>query len=648
MSSSHQFAALRSHREAGEKFAGRSQWAKAEQEFQAACRLAPSDGMLWLQLARVQWYGGRGEVAAQSAKRSVELQPDNPLGHRMLDGMLKQLGLHQQAVQVFEQLAPAHQSEELLVMRASSLIALDRAQDAVAVCLQALGKNPRNALAHYHLGRALKALKMDEQSAISFETAALTDPEGKAGVRVLALPMVVLQLAACADWSKLEQYWQELLALIERGDPAQVAMLAPFTLLSMPSSPEQQLKVARLYTAARAQNLGNSSPGAAGPAAGRRLKLGWLSNDFYRHATVVLVSELLELLDRDRFEIFIYCHSIEDHSEARQRIRRAADHFKEVGSLGDLEVAQLMRDDGIDIAIDLKGHTEGSRLQLLAARPAPVQLTYLGYPGTTGADFIDYVIGDPFVTPLGHAAHFSERIAQMPHSYQPNDSKRELPAAHRREEYGLPQDAVVLCCFNQPYKITASLVGLWARMLAGAPNTVLWLLNWNATASRHLAQRLQSLGIDPQRLFFSPLVSPTENLARLRCADIFLDTWPYNAHTTASEALWAGVPVVTVPGQTFASRVAAGLLAACELQSFICADEEAYVQRVIALARHPEELRAAQRHLSAHRSELPLFDSRRYARDFEALLERMWSRQAAGLPPVQLPAQSYAEAEAVA
>ncbi|PZP35683.1 MAG: hypothetical protein DI603_02590 [Roseateles depolymerans] len=634
---SHQSAASRAHREAGEKLAEKAQWARAEQEFQQASRLAPKDGLVWLQLARVQWLAGRGEAAAQSARRSVELLPDNPLAYRVLDGMLKQLGQHQTAVEVLERVASDHQSEELLLMRAGSLFALGRHQEVVTTCLQVLGRNPKNPLGHYHLGRALKALKMDDQSAISFETAVLTDQTPEGGVRHLALPMLVLQLAAAADWGKLKQYWSQLLDVVEHGDVNAVASIAPFTLLAQASTPEQQLRVGRLHTQARSRDLPALPP--VDERRPGRLRIGWLSSDFHRHATVVLLTELLELLDRERFEIFLYCHSVEDGSEAQRRIRAAGDHFRDVRRLSDPEVAQLMRADGIDIAVDLKGHTEGSRMQILAARPAPVQLSYLGYPGSTGADFLDYVVGDPIVTPLGHAPHYSERIAQLPQSYQPNDSRRAVPPRHARAEHGLPDDAVVLCCFNQTYKISEAQVDLWARVMREASRpTVLWLLNWSPSASRHLTAAFQARGVDAARLYFSPLVSPEDNLARLQCADLFLDTYPCNAHTTASEALWAGVPVLTVAGESFASRVAASLLNACGLSRFVCVDPQSYVQRAIALIDQPGELASAQQHLRERRHVLPLFDSRRYARDFEALLERIWARQDAGLPPDHLAA----------
>jgi predicted O-linked N-acetylglucosamine transferase (SPINDLY family) len=356
--------------------------------------------------------------------------------------------------------------------------------------------------------------------------------------------------------------------------------------------------------------------------------------------------EMLERHDRARVEVFLYSHSVEDGSAIQQRVRAAGDHYRDVTHLDDAAVAQRMRDDALDIVVDLKGHTRDSRFEILARRPAPVQVAYLGYPATTGADFVDYVVGDPVVTPLAHADRYSEHIAQMPHSYQPNDRQRPLPPAPTRAALGLPDNAVVLCCFNQSYKISPPMLDLWAAILTQAPRSVLWMLAWNPHAEQRLRAELARRGVAPGRLHFAPKLGLADHLARLRCADLFLDTWPCNAHTTASEALWAGVPVLTVPGETFASRVAASLVTACELPALACADAAAYVRQAVALANDAPALRRLQQHLSTRRLSLPLFDPARHARDFEDLLLRMHARHLAGLVPAALPAQPSPAVEA--
>jgi predicted O-linked N-acetylglucosamine transferase (SPINDLY family) len=377
---------------------------------------------------------------------------------------------------------------------------------------------------------------------------------------------------------------------------------------------------------------------APGPRRPGRIRVGYLSSDFYHHATAVLMTELLERRDSSRFETFLYSHSRDDDSEIGRRVRAACEHFVDVRETGNCAVANRIRADGIDILIDLKGHTRDSRMDLMAYRPAPVQACYLGYPATTGAPFIDYFIGDRVTTPLAHAANYIEHIAQLDGCYQPNDAARPLPPCPPRSQLGLPDDAVVLCCFNQTYKLSPHMLDLWSRILADAPRTVLWMLAWNPHAKENLLRELAARGVAPERVFFAAKLDLASHIARLRAADLFLDTWPCNAHTTASEALWAGVPVLTVPGPTFASRVAASLVTACGLADLACPDDDHYVEFATALANEPETLQGIKAHLEINRRTLPLFDAERLARDMDALLTRMHERHVAGLAPQALPA----------
>jgi predicted O-linked N-acetylglucosamine transferase (SPINDLY family) len=277
-------------------------------------------------------------------------------------------------------------------------------------------------------------------------------------------------------------------------------------------------------------------------------------------------------------------------------------------------------------------------MQVMAYRAAPVQVNWLGFPGTSGADYVDYVIGDPIVTPLEHEAHFSERIAQMPLCYQPNDSRRALPQPQPRAAWGLPDDALVLCGFHQSYKISRDVFASWCRLLQALPDAVLWLLCWNANVQEALTRAAARHRIDPARLVFAPRLPADQHLSRLATADLYLDAWPCNAHTTASEALWAGVPVVTVVGEAFAQRVAASLLAASDLPELVCQDVTHYEQTVLRLACDPAHRQRLHEGLVAQRSGHRLFDGVRFAGDIEALFERMWARALSGQPPAHLPA----------
>jgi len=322
----------------------------------------------------------------------------------------------------------------------------------------------------------------------------------------------------------------------------------------------------------------------------------------------------------------------------RRRIEAACEHFVDLRGTSDGEIAQRIRDDGCDLLIDLKGYTRGHRIGVFAWRPAPVTATFLGFPGSTGTDCIDYLIGDPVVTPLSHADGYSEHLAQMPVCYQPNDRQRALPAAPTRAEAGLPDNAFVMAGFNQPYKISSQVFDVWCVLLDALPHAVLWLLDWNAQSRDNLEREAAARGVAPGRIVWAPRKRPAEHMARMQLADVFIDTWPCNAHTTASDALWAGVPVVTFTGRTFASRVAASLDHAVGLPELACDDIEHYARTVVELAHDPGRMQRLRQQLVQARQDSALFDSLRFTRDFEALLLRMMQRHVDGLPPAPLPA----------
>lgn len=625
--------------QAGQRATERQQWNVAVREYEQAIELSPLDALYWLSLAAVRLRQGLLVEAERSARRALEVQPGNAIACRLLSKLLRELKRSDEAVALFQAFPMAAGSQpdaDFLFEQGEALLAAQRAGEAIPVFLRALQLNMFNALGHHRLGVAFQLIDRPRDAAVCFETAVAVDKTGE--VRTLALSQLVHELQRAGEWGQLSGHVAALLQALTEGSDATVSQVVPFSLLMLPARPAQQLRVARLNSAALAAGI-QPLPAPAERQPGR-LRIGYLSSDFHDHATAVLITELLELHDRERFEVFLYCHSPDDGSARQRRVRGAAEHYRDVRRISDAELARQMRAEGIDIAIDLKSHTRDSRFRALAWRPAPVQVGFLGFPGTGGADFIDYLIGDRIVTPQAHAGHFSERIAQMPRSYQPNDSRRVLPLAPTRAELGLPETAPVLACFNQNTKITPEVADAWGQVLRAAPDAVLWLLSWNPVAEANLRKELELRGVEASRLIFAPLLSSEANLGRLQCADLFLDTWPCNAHTTASEALWAGVPVLTLPGSTFASRVAASLVLACDQPEFVVTSVQAYVDKAVALTHDTAALRRAQLQLRERRLQLPLFDSHRYARDFEALLERMWARHEAGLAPDFIPAQT--------
>jgi len=357
----------------------------------------------------------------------------------------------------------------------------------------------------------------------------------------------------------------------------------------------------------------------------RRLKIGYLSSDFCQHAVALLMVDLIERHDRTRVEITAFSWTRDDGSAVRDRIRKAVTSYVPIGHLSDDEAARAIRDRGIDVLIDLQGLTSGARPGILARRPAPVQATWLGFPGTTGMPFIDYVIADRFVLPESLTPYFIERPLYLPHCFQPSDTRRKVGPAPSRAACGLPSNGVIYCSFNNNYKFDRPVFASWMRILDSVPRSVLWLLGDSRWAEANLRREAEAHGIDPARLVFAPRIAPDQYLARYGAADLFLDTRPFSAGTTASDALWAGLPLLTCPGRTFASRMAGSLLQTLGLPELIAADPDDYVARAIALGREPARLAAVKARLARARDAAPLFDIARLARDLEDALAAMVS-----------------------
>jgi predicted O-linked N-acetylglucosamine transferase (SPINDLY family) len=391
-----------------------------------------------------------------------------------------------------------------------------------------------------------------------------------------------------------------------------------------------------------ARAVAGAEPLAAPPAAGTRrppgpIRIGYLSSDYHEHPTAYLIAELLERHDRARFVVHGFSTGPDDRGPSRARVIAGCDRFVDLERVAHVDAARRIAADHIDILVDLNGLTQGARPRMLAHRPAPLQVNYLGYPGTMGADFIDYVIVDPVVVPADEQPWFDEQLVHLPHSYQVNDSKRPVAAVRpTRAAAGLPDTGFVFCCFNSSYKLRPEFLAIWLRLLAAVPDSVLWLLEFAPAASDRLRRAAAAGGIDPMRLVFAPSVRFPDHLARQPLADLCLDTLPYGGHTTASDALWSGVPLVTCRGATFPGRVGASLLTALGLPELIAEGLADYEALALALARDPERLGALRRRLAAARDTAPLFDCARFTRDLERAYDAMMARHDAGLPPAAI------------
>ncbi len=432
------------------------------------------------------------------------------------------------------------------------------------------------------------------------------------------------------QWDEFGLTAPRIHALLAQDEAGQ---LPPFHLLSVPGITARDHRAcSELWTRDRLASSQAEREGLAFQfdlASREKIRVGYLSNDFHDHATSLLLIETFEAHNRERFELHAFSFGADDGREMRRRIGGAFDTLHDVSALSDIETARTIHAAGVDILTDLKGYTQGARTGVMMLHPAPVQVNYLGYPGTLGTGICDYIITDPFMTPMASAPDYSEAFAFMPHSYQPHGRAGEIGRMPSRQEAGLPETGFVFCCFNQAFKFTPAVFGLWCKLLNAIPGSVLWLLAAKR-AEGNLRGEAMRRGVDASRLVFAPDMGQSDHLGRLQLADLVLDTAPYGAHTTASDALFAGVPVVTLPGETFPSRVAGSLLHAAGLPELVAADEEDYLAIALTLAAEPDILQSCKARLRHKRLTAPLFDVVAYTLALEDLYETMWRRRRMG------------------
>jgi protein O-GlcNAc transferase len=604
---------------------------------------------------------GRYEEALTNCDKALEIRPKYPEALNNRGNVLMQLKRFEDALDTYDQalkLEPDYVNA--LTNRGNALLALRHYEDAFESLGRALAMRPNDPELLFSCGRALQESKTHDKAVVAFDKTLEIEPRNAKALyhRGLAL-MVLNRLAeATADFKRLLAVqpdnpngltsllgcyaqacnWDQVARLtrdLERRLDDSRFIIQPFQLLSVPSTPAQQLKCAE--TSIRSQTWGIQMP--EWPSVARKsdkIRLGYFSADFRTHVVATVVAELFELHDRARFEVVGISFGHDDKSELRSRIIESFDEFYDVRSSSDREIATLMHELAIDIAVDLTGHTGDSRLRALAYRPCPIQVSYLGYPGTTGASFIDYIIADEIVAPAQHQPFYTEKIVHLPDSYLPNDSRqlKISPTVPTRTELGLPEQGLVLCAFNNSYKITAPVFDIWMRVLHTIEGSVLWLTKLNDLAMDNLKREVAARGVGPERLIFAQRADPIENhLARHRQADLYVDTLPYNAHSTAANALWAGLPVLTCKGDAFAGRVAASLLHAVGLPELVTNSLEEYETLALKLATDSDLLQSLRRRLEINRLERPLFDQQRLCRHIEAAYTIMWDIHERGEDP---------------
>lgn len=610
-----------------------------------AAALASYDQAIAIQPDHAPTHNNRGKAlfdlrryqeAVASYDKAIALKPDYAAAHFERGRALVELMRYDAALASLDRtiaLEPDHPGAWYL--RANALYALERFEAAVASYDRAIALQPNDARAHHNRGNALFMLDRHASAIASYDKAIALDPNmASSHAERLHARMHI------ADWRDFGPEVARLEARIARGEAAS----NPFAVLALCGSAPLQMQAARNWVREKCppnDALGALPTPGALPASGAllasgrhdRLRIGYFSADFRNHATAALTAELFETHDRSKVELIAFSFGPEAEDELRRRIAAAFDRFLDVRRQSDEDIARLARSLGIDIAVDLGGFTRGSRPRIFALRAAPLQVSYLGYLGTMAAGYMDYLIADDTIIPATHRQHYSEKIVYLP-SYQVNDSQRRIADKRfGREELGLPPAGFVFCCFNGTYKITPSTFAGWMRILSKVPGSVLYLLGGSESLADNLRLEAHARGVAPDRIVFGARLSAPEYLARYRTADLFLDTLPYNAGTTASDALWAGLPVLTCMGETFASRVGASLLQAVGLPELIAATQEEYERLAVALASNPDSLAGIQAKLAGNLRTTPLFDTALSARHLEAAFARMYDRYRAGLPP---------------
>jgi protein O-GlcNAc transferase len=642
----------------GIMFAQQKKYDDALKSLNRAILLKPDFAEAFLNRGNVRQELHQPAEALANFDAAIAKRPDYADAWTNRGNVLQELQRFADAVASYEKALALKPDADTCSNCGNALAQLKHFDAALARFEQAIAMNPDHAEAHCGKATALSALGRYEDAATAFERAIARRGNyieaqsalaylfcglkryGEAVMwfnRVLALdekhPYILGdRLSACmhiAAWDSFDAQCEKILRAIRTGERAS----SPSAMLAIPADARTLQQCAATYAADIARPP--ASPDWNGERyAHDRIRIGYYSADFHGHATAYLMAEVLEMHDRARFEIVAFSYGPDKPDPLRERLKRVVDRFIDVRDESDQAIGTLSRREEIDIAVDLKGFSVDNRASIFARRIAPIQVNLLGFPGTLGVRHIDYIIADEVVIPPEHVNAFSEKIAYLPHSYYPKDSRRPIAdQTPSRAALGLPEAGFVFCCFNNNYKITPDLFALWIRLLERVPGSVLWLLEDTAAARENLRGHARHHGIAAERLIFAPRLEPADHLARHRRADLFLDTFYCNAHTTASDALWAGLPVLTWLGNTFTSRVAASLLNAIGLPELIAHTHTEYEELALRLATEPALLSSLRRKLAGNRMTQPLFNGALYVRHLEAAYEAMWQRQQRGEAP---------------
>jgi len=622
------------HTNLGNVFKDQGKWQSAINEYRAALKIYPNHPLILNGLGDVLRHVGKTDQAIKTLNQAIHVAPEYPDPYNHLgialciqENYIDAVRAYERAIELDPDYLDAHMN------LGNALNKLHQYKEALRAYEQALALNPNLALIYVTIAELLLKLRKGEETIPYFQRALALEPDN-----IVTASNLYGRLQSICDWPPLEELRnkiEDLFSVLKENRNAEFG--PPFQALSRTDDLEENFLIARSWSDKLVENLGTQKRTFASQRnkrADKHLRVGYLSCDFHHHATAHLLMGVFREHNRESIKIYTYSYGKDDGSEYRKQIIEFSDEFVDILEMSDIEAARKIAADQIDILVDLKGYTKDNRLEICALRPAPIQVTYLGFPGTSGAGFFDYILTDEIVTPLEHAPYYTEKFAYLPNTYQSTDNQQPISSkVFKRTDFGLPEEGFVFCSFNQPYKIDKVFWDIWMRALAAKENSVLWLFSDNDTVISNLRREAQQRGIDANRMVFANNLPKDEHLARIRLADLALDTRLVNGHTTTTDTLWTGIPIVAMQGRHFASRVSSSLLQAIGLAELVTYSLEDYETLINHLASNPVALNKICEKLRRNRDTLPLFDTEKFTRHLEQVYQIMWKKHIDGEKP---------------
>ncbi|OWS70107.1 tetratricopeptide repeat protein [Polynucleobacter campilacus] len=617
----------------------------------SAINLHSSYAETWVNQAKALNQLDRKLEALDALKKTVEIQPSHADGLLLLADALDEQGSHEEALQTYDLLLKYYPNNHVAFCNKGTVLHnLKKYEDALRSYDNALSLQPSHLESLSNKGNTLNEMKRYQEALFAYDAALTIFPDYpealknkgntlielkryqdalgiyerlhkmQPGMKNIKALIMHLKMHLC-DWSNFEFHYEQLWRACTAGKD----VCSPFISFSIFDSANQQKIIAERWVQSKQALFKNEF--ITSNKSDEKIRIGYYSPDFKNHPVSFLMAELIQLHDRKRFEVIGFSFGADNNNPMHDRLCSAFDQFINVQDKSEIEIALLSREMGIDIGIDLCGHTHENRSGIFSHRAAPVQVSYLGHPGTMGAHYIDYIIADPILIPMSNASHYTEKLIHLPHSFQINDRKRAIATDQlNKKDFGLPESGMIYCCFNNNFKITPNVFHSWMKILADVDNSVLWLLKDTPAVVENLSKECVKAGVDPARIIFAERISTELYLARYRLADLFLDTCPFNGGATASDALWAGLPIITKLGDAYAGRMAASLLQSIGLPELVTNSEKEYVELAQALGREPSRLASIKTKLAHNKFSTPLFNTPLNVQYIEAAFEKTMER----------------------